>query len=435
MNKILVLGAGIAGISAAYRLKQENLKSIVFEQKKYWGGLLNSFTIEGFTFDTFVHLAFSKDENVNKDFQKNSNIINHLNSPINYYKGKYLKHPVQNNLFRLDVKDKIKVIEDFVNRDQNQEINNYEDWLYCKYGKFFSDEFPMKYTRKYWTVDAKELETDWVSVRMYKPTLEEILNGAFSENTQNYNYAPDLRYPDKGGYKTFLKDMVDNIEINCDKKVIEIDTENKTVLFEDLTKENYSDIISTLPLTEICKCIKNIPIEVKNASEKLEYTSGALVSLGFNRCDVPKNLMTYIYDEEILASRIYSPSLKSINNAPIGFSSLQAEIYFSKNKQLPGTLNEVLDKTIEQLIGIGMFNEEDLILKDIRVIKYANVIFKLDIYENRSIVKKYLESQNILSAGRFGEWDYLWSDQAFISGKKAAEVIIASKISKKRNTL
>lgn len=427
MNNIVVLGAGIAGISASMALKNLGVKSIVFEKEDTWGGLCNSFEIDGFTFDTFVHLAFSNDENVNNIFEKGVTVIKHENNPSNYHKGKFLKHPVQNNLFKLEIEEKIEIIEDFVKKDDQGAVTNYQDWLYFQYGKCFSEMFPIRYTRKYWTVEAYELETDWISVRMNKPTFRELLYGALTDNTPNYTYAPKLRYPSSGGFKAFLNNMVSNIDIVCNKRVIEVNLESKTVYFEDNTLINYDKLISTIPLTEICELISEIPPEIKEASDNLEYTSGALISLGFNSPHIGEKLMFYVYDEDVLPARIYSPSIKSPQNAPLNCSSLQAEIYFSKKKPLKGSLDEVLEETINQMINMNLFEIDDLIVKDIRKLEYANVIFKPSIYDNRKKIQDYLRDNEIIPAGRFGDWDYLWSDQSFNSGKRAAEELVDSK--------
>jgi hypothetical protein len=69
---------------------------------------------------------------------------------------------------------------------------------------------------------------------------------------------------------------------------------------------------------------------------------------------------------------------------------------------------------------MGLFNQEDILVKDIRSEKYANIIFDHHIYENRKIVLDFLSENNIVSVGRFGEWDYFWSDQSMLSGRNGA---------------
>jgi len=110
---------------------------------------------------------------------------------------------------------------------------------------------------------------------------------------------------------------------------------------------------------------------------------------------------------------VYSPSLKSPDNAPEGCSSLQLEIYCEKDKY---TKEELLAGSVDKLIEQGVIRKEDILFIDVRFEPYANVIFDHNIYEARKIVRNYLASIGIETIGRFGEWDYLWSDQALYSG-------------------
>ncbi|MFV8336869.1 protoporphyrinogen/coproporphyrinogen oxidase [Flavobacterium sp. RSP29] len=423
--KNIILGAGIAGIAASYELKQNNIDSIILEKNNNWGGLLDNFSIDGFRFDKFIHLSFAKDDYVNAVFFKTP-LIKHKPLSSNYYKGNWLKHPAQNNLYPLIEDEKNRIIQDFKKRKDFDisKINNYEEWLRLQYGNYFAENFPMVYTEKYWTVEAHKLETKWVGERMYKPTLEEIENGCNTDFTPSTYYAKEMRYPVKGGYKSFLDPMVKEVKIKTNSEVLEIDCDLKKIVLTSGDVFNYDNLISSLPLTEICKLIKDIPERVLNASEKLNYTSGYLISLGFNKPDIADKLWFYIYDKDILPARVYSPSLKSPDNAPEGCSSLQAEIYFNKNDKFKLTVSKILEETIEQFIKMGLFKKEDLLVQDIRTEKYANVIFDHHIYENRKIVTDYLLDNNIISVGRFGEWDYFWSDQSMLSGRDGARKLI-----------
>lgn len=170
-----------------------------------------------------------------------------------------------------------------------------------------------------------------------------------------------------------------------------------------------------LPLPEMAKIIDNCPENVRQATESLHWTCGYQVSLGFNKSDIAKHLWFYIYDEDIPPARVYSPSLKSPENAPEGCSSYQAEIFFDCQDEIPPA-EEVLTKTVTKLKEICSFEDKNIAVKDIRFEPYANVTFTHGTYENRQIVRNYLSSQGIESIGRFGKWDYLWSHQAFESG-------------------
>ena len=415
----LVLGSGIAGISAGCHLKTQGEQVVIFERDNDWGGLCGNFTIDGFRFDKFVHFSFAPDEYTKNIFENSSPTYAHPSISYNYYNGCWLKHPAQNNLAPLPTDEKVEIIKGFVDRKHTdvEGIQNYEEWLRVQYGDYFAEHFPLKYTRKYWGVEANELETKWVGNRMHSPDLEEVLRGAFEVQDKNFYYTNYMKYPKKGGFRSILNNCREGLDIRFNKEVCAIDTANKIVKFKDGTTAEYTRLISSLPLPEIVKMLDNVPEDVKKAAENLMHTSGYMVSLGFNKPDIAKHLWFYIYDEDILASRVYSPNLKSPDNVPEGCSSLQAEIFFSNKAKIPAA-DKVLENTINKLIEMGIFKEEDLIVKDIRFEKYANVIFDKDIYKNRALVLKYIQEQGIESIGRFGKWEYMWTHQAFEDGRK-----------------
>lgn len=419
MSNNVILGAGIAGISAAYHLKQKGENSVIFEKDNDWGGLCGFFEIDGFRFDRFVHFTFAKDEKIAELFAKSSPLYAHPPVSYNYWRGCWLKHPAQNNLAPLPIEEKVKIIDSFVNRPRKDvaEISDYAEWLRVQYGDYFAENFPFAYTRKYWGVEAKQLETKWVGNRLHVSPLPEVLRGAFAEQQENFYYTKFMNYPKKGGFRSIMNECRKGLDIRLNKKAVRIDTAAKQVEFADGTVENYDNLISSLPLPEIIKMISDVPENVQSAAKQLRWTCGYQVSLGFNRPDVAKYLWFYIYDEDVPPARVYSPNLKSPDNAPEGCSSLQAEIFFANGAKVVDK-NIILQKTVEKLKEICQFNDSDVVVKDIRFEPYANIIFTPEIYESRKVVREWLQARGIKTIGRFGEWDYLWSHQAFESGMK-----------------
>lgn len=264
------------------------------------GGLCNNFTIgNGFLFDYFVHLSFTQNDYVKDLFSKSTPFIKHYPESVNYYNGLWLKHPAQNNLAPISPEEKIKIIMDFLKRPDIHKSENYEEWLIAQFGDYFATNFPIKYTQKYWTTEAKNLTIDWVGNRFSLPPLEDLLKGAFEEQKENFYYAKEMRYPEKGGYKSFLNFMVKDIDIELNKKAILIDLKRKKIDFSDGSSAYYNNLISSMPIPELINIIKDVPDDVKIAASKLHATSGQLVSLGFNRPDISPKIWFYIYDEDI----------------------------------------------------------------------------------------------------------------------------------------
>lgn len=414
---ILILGAGISGLGAAYALRSRGESPVILEKDDTYGGLCGSFTIDGFTFDRFVHLSFARDERVLKIFNASAGkVFTHIPNPFNLYHGKWIKHPAQNNLYPLDADEKKRIIADFLSRPQITEIEaveNYEQWLRLQFGDYFAEHFPMVYTRKYWMCEAKELETRWVGQRIYQPSVEEVIRGSESAETPVTYYAKEMRYPETDGFRHFFSLLTKGADIRLKKHVIRIDSAAKTVETSDGMVYSYGRLISTLPLNLYPSLMNEMPDGVKEAALKLKATSGYHISVALKTKNIPPYLWWYIYDEEILAARVYSPSLKSSKNAPEGCSSLQMEVYCEKDEY---TEQELLDRTVGKLVELKIIDRNDILFTHLGFEPYANVVFDKKIYDSRAMVRDYLQSVGIETIGRFGEWDYLWSDQSLLSG-------------------
>lgn len=416
MNKTIILGAGIAGLGAAHTYKKKGQDAVIIEKDSDFGGLCGSFIIDNYTFDRFVHLSFATEKEVLDIFNESAgDIITHIPNPYNIYNRNWIKHPAQNNLYPLSKEEKQLIINDFLNRPQADmsKVNNYEDWLRLQYGNYFTEHFPMVYTKKYWMTEAKDLETKWVGNRLYQPSVDEVIKGSKTDETPVTYYAKEMRYPKKGGFKAFFSKLAEGQDIRYNQKVISIDTKKRQVKTKNGDVYNYEQLISSLPLPEVIKMLDNVPDEVISAANNLKATSGYQISIGLTTKNIPPYLWWYIYDEDILPARVYSPSLKSPDNAPNGCSSLQMELYCEKGKY---TKNEIYNGSVAKLIELGIIKNEDIKFVDIRFEEYANVIFYSNIYESRKIVRDYLSLIGIQTIGRFGEWDYLWSNQSLLSG-------------------
>jgi len=418
---VVIIGAGIAGLSASYRLRKEGIASKIYESRSTYGGLLDNITKDGFRFDRAIHLSFADQPEVRRIFDKTPYYIHNPESS-NFDREYWLKHPVQNNLSPLPVEEKINLIKGFLERPEI-DISTYEDWLIYQYGKPIAESYPLKYTKKYWTVDAKELGVKWIGNRMYRPNVDEILRGAMADETENVYYAKEMRYPKKGGYKAFLDPLMEDSDIQYDSEIAQINLQTKNAVLKTGKKITFDHLINTMPLPMLIDRIVNVPDNIKKIASRLWATQIDLISIAFNKPDIPKYLWFYIYDEDILDSRVYSPSLKSPDNCPIDKSSVQFEIYSSSKSPLKESIEQIKENCIYALKKMGIADESDIEFLKHDKIDYGNVVFYKGMEEDRSEVKEWLRDYDVNLAGRFGEWEYFWSHQAMESGFKAAEEI------------
>lgn len=433
---IVVLGTGMAGFGAAYRLHQEGIAPVMYDKNPYYGGHTMSFRYEsGFLFDVGPHISFTKDTRIQELFAES--VGGHYETiPIslnNYWQGYWPPHPVQLHMHGLPEETIIKVITDFIDERNapERQINNYEDWLYASFGKTFAEEFPMRYTRKYHTTEAKNMSTDWLGPRIYRASLEEMLRGALSPSAPQVHYITHFRYPSEGGFRLYLNKFVPMGNVQLNHELVSIDQKKRELRFANGHVAAYDSLVSSVPLPDLIRMMKDVPQDVRDAAGRLTCSTCVLVNIGVNRADLSSAHMTYFYDADICFSRLGFPSMLSAKNAPPGTGNIQAEVYFSaKYKPFTGHPDDWIEPVIRDLRKVGLLRDEDQILdKKAMLLKYANIIFDLERADALKTVHGYLDDIGIAYCGRYGDWGYMWTDESFISGERAAQRALSAVVS------
>ena len=180
--------------------------------------------------------------------------------------------------------------------------------------------------------------------------------------------------------------------------------------------------MSSIPLPDLVPMIKGAPRDVIEAVQTLACTSVVLVNLGIDREDISKSSWTYFYDEEFPFSRVSFPRTFSPHVVPQGHGSIQAEVYFSKKyRPLTASPDSCIEPTIEGLRRCGILKGADnIVYREAMLIEYANIIFDLDRAGAIGTVHAYLDDVGVAYCGRYGDWGYLWTDEAYASGEAAA---------------
>ena len=428
MPNIAVLGSGMGGFGAAHRLHREGVRPVVFDGNAHVGGHTASFRHDsGFVFDLGPHISFTTDPRIQELFAANvdhqyETVQIHLN---NYWRGYWPTHPVQLHLHGLPDDVVVKVIADFVAEHQAgaREIRNYADWLVASFGRTFAELFPMQYTRKYHLTSAENMSTDWLGPRIYRPSLEEVLQGALSAAAPQKHYITHFRYPTRGGFDSYLRGFSSLVDLRLEHEVVGLDPRAKELRFANGRRAGYDGVVSSIPLPDLIPMVAGTPADVLDAARRLSCSTCVLVNLGVDRADLSEAHMTYFYDEDICFTRVSFPHLLSPRNAPPGAGSIQAELYFSdRYRPLEQRPEELIDPVIADLRRCGVLREDDRILfRDAMTIRNANVIFDLDRKAALETAHGYLDDLGIAYCGRYGDWGYMWTDESFISGERAAE--------------
>lgn len=451
---ILILGAGLAGISCSYHLKHDCL---VVEKNSYSGGHIYSHRINGFIWDEGPHVSFTKHQYVKDLFglSVQGEFLEYPVFPTNYYKGHWIAHPAQSNLYEVPEPVRSKCLSDFLetrkNIDNHVKPANYDEWIRLAFGDEFSNEFVKNYTKKYWTLDPEQLSTDWVGDRVFFPDVETVKKGFEGPLDESTHYITSVRYPKTGGYNSYTNLLIKDMNVQFNKCVNRIDLESKTVYFTDGTEQKYTKLINTLPLPEFVKFLDTSQ-EIQNAARDLACSELLLLNFVVNHTATIDSHWLYVYDDDKYATRINFTELLSPDNGIEGKCGIQVEVYFSKYKEQRETIEQISKKIAGELIEMGLIKNESCIEEvNTNYIKYANVIFdhkrqkSLDtildyltdfglVRENDDLtpatdwIKKEAVTNNnefgdIILAGRFGQWKYYWTDDCILRGKYIAENI------------
>ncbi len=431
--KIAILGSGMAGLGAAQCFRAEGLASTVYDKNSYPGGHTTSHHVEGFTFDEGPHVSFTRNERIRQLFMESvGGQYQAVSARINnYWQGHWVPHPAITNLQGLPAPLVVDVLRDFIDRPGDLEVRNYADWLLASYGETFARTFPMQYARKYHTTPAENMSTEWVGPRLYQARLEEVLLGAVSASSPAVHYVQDYRYPTHGGFAGFLPRLLQGVPIALNHQVTRIDPRARGIHFAGGAQAEYDHVISSIPLPELISLIAGAPRDVREAADTLACTTVVLVNLGVARPDVSQASWTYFYDDEYPFSRVSFPAVFSPHVVPPGMSAIQAEVYYSKKyRPLDCAPEALIEPVIDALRRCGTLRPDDtIVLRHAQLVPYANIIFDLDRAAALRVVHGYLEDVGIGWCGRYGDWGYLWTDEAFASGEAAARKVLGRTMS------
>ncbi len=421
---IPILGAGLAGLSAAYHLNGEHM---ILEKDRRVGGLCKSVDIQGYVFDYAPHILFSRDEYVKSLYEDllRGNLYRHLRRSYIYLGGAYVKYPFEANLSTLPEAIIQECIEGVVNREIF-EPENFGEWIRTTFGDGIAKHYMVPYNRKIWKYDLSRMNIDWIKGRVPSPSVEEMKEGAAGTLRKDYGPNAEFMYPMHGGIGALADQLSSGLTVSFNSEVVEVrpsGTEVRVKYRKDggIRETTSEKIISSIPLPDLVDILHDPPEEVVKAASSLVYNSLVCVNIGVKRPGIIDKHWLYFPEEEFIFNRMSFPMNFSEHTTPGSRSSILVEVTHREAGVDP---ERIQNRVVEDLKKTGIIMERDEIeVCDTSTFKYAYVIYDLDHRKNVGIVHDYLNSNGIMPVGRFGEWEYFNMDKAILSGKNAASII------------
>jgi protoporphyrinogen oxidase len=428
MSKNILIGSGLSALGFLENLNKDiNLES--FDKNTYFGGHGYSHKFDDCFIDEGAHISHTKDKEF-LDYIDANNLkrFTKFNSKIvNYYQEKKIGYPIQLNLKDLTFSEKFKYLKSFFLKTKKlEDCYNYYDWLVSTYGKFLADKYYSMYTKKYWRTDPSDMSLDWVKGRLAEKNIFKTLISLFLELKNSSLVYDEFRYPKKNGFFDFFINKFKQFDIKLDHNVKKISIKKKKVYFSNGKSANYDYLISSIPLVDYLNILEELPEEMSRILNSLKYTKLATYNYKILKKKDYDFHWCYFYDSKIPISRMSILNNWNDENKD-NYYLVQGEVFFRNDETFD--MNQCDKRTKEHIIKFfNLESDKEILLEKKIIVEKAYPVPLLNQKKNIEKIKSWLQSQNIYQIGLYGNWQFMWSDQAFNSGKQAAEIINTHKL-------
>jgi protoporphyrinogen oxidase len=443
--KIAIIGAGPAGITAAYQLAKENIQVDVFEASDSVGGMAKTIDLWNQKVDLGPHRFFSSDPRVNNLWLElvgsDYDMVNRLTRI--YYKNKFFYYPLKplNALSKLGVVEAANCVLSFAKQNlfskksADTENESFEEWVVKKFGRRLFEIFFKTYSEKLWGISCMDLDADFAAQRIKKLSLVEALKAAFKGNKDNKHktLVDTFAYPHEGSGVVYqrMADYVQNSggNVYCETPVKKVCTENNKVTGLELMNgefREYDQIISTMPLTRMVSQLPEVPEKVVDLAKSLKFRNTILVYLKVEATDLFPDNWLYIHADNLQTGRItnfrnWSPELYGDEQNSILCLEYwcydEDENWTCDNDRLIALASEEMRKT--GLIGDAVISEGF-----VHRVKSCYPVYNRGYKESLKPIEAYLDTvENLSVIGRYGAFKYNNQDHSILMGILAASNI------------
>lgn len=423
--RVVVLGAGPTGISAAWRLAEHGHRDwLLVDAAERVGGLSMSVVDDaGFTWDLGGHVLFSHYRYFDHLMERalGDAWFEHEREAWVWMRERWVPYPFQNNIWRLPDDDLVRCLEGLVEVHRAPAAAapaHFAEWLQRSFGRGLCDVFMYPYNFKVWAYEPQTMGTTWMGERVATVDLARVLrNLVLRRDDVSWGPNAKFRFPTRGGTGAIWQSLADQLpaaHLSLGRTVVALDTAEKWLHFDDGSMERYDALISSMPLASTLRMAKDLPT-LRPLTERFVHSSSHIVGVGFEG-QPPEALRTkcwmYFPEGDTPFYRVTVFSNYSENNVarPGQQWSLMAEV--SESPAKPVDEARLIDDVIAAFIRVGFIDQGTRIAtRWHRRLPYGYPTPWLGRDEVRDEVQPVLESRGILSRGRFGAWKYEVSNQ------------------------
>ena len=445
---IVIMGAGPAGLTAAWELVRAGHEVVVWEaDPHYVGGISRTVQAEGFRFDIGGHRFFSKSPEVNEVWRQimPDDFIDCPRLSRIYYKGKFFNYPLEamDSFWKLGFVETVYILISYIRARLSpiKPETTFAQWVTNRFGKRLFQIFFKSYTEKVWGISCDEISADWAAQRIKGLSLREAILSAFQGKKAKPTATTLIRnffYPRLGpgqmwetatskitalGGKVLLDRRVQTIHWDETGVTHVTGTNQQGEFFQ----QEGTHFISSIPLQELMLSIDPPPPdEVLAGAKALRYRDFLTVCLVVNRADVFPDTWIYIHDPTVKVGRVQNYKNWSAAMVPDpNLTSLGMEYFCFEGDGLWSASDyELAQLAIGEAAQIGLIQESEV--KDAFVVRMpkAYPIYDQDYHKHVATIRDWVNQfANLQPVGRNGMHHYNNQDHSMMTAMLAARNI------------
>ncbi len=431
-RKVVILGGGLTGISAAVHLRSP---WVLFEKEARLGGHARTDERDGYRFDKTGHWLHLRDPAVKQmvaevlpgqmlTVERKARIFSH---------GVLTRYPFQANLAGLPpevIKEcLLGVIE--ANRGGAAaagggagEPKTFEDYCLRHFGAGISKHFMIPYNERLWGVSPREITAAWCSRYVPLPNLEQVVAGAVGAGPPEMGYNVSFLYPREGGIERFTRALQTRMtggEVHTGASPDVVDVARREVIV-GAERIPYRAVVASIPLPELLARMPGLPRDIEEHAARLRCTTLRYLNVA-TRSPPPADWhWIYVPEKRYPFYRVGVFTNAAASMAPPGKASLYVELADR------GPVNEAaLRAAALGLAEAGAIaSVDDILFAEPKEIRYAYVVFDEHYYPATTAIFGYLEAHGIYPRGRYGAWTYNAMEDCVIAGREVAAAIDAA---------
>jgi len=455
-HEIVVIGAGPAGLTAAYMLSKRGATSTVLESDVVVGGISRIAVRDGWRFDIGGHRFFTKVKQVEDVWFEILGPDDFLRRPRLsriYYRGKFYDYPIsaRNALKNLGPLEAVRCMLSYlwVRIRKPKDTHTLEGFVASRFGWRLYEHFFKTQSEKVWGVPCTEIQADWGAQRIKDLSLMKAAVDALtpkfvkarrSRGKQITSLIDEFNYPKYGpgmmwercaeivterGSKVVFDSVVTKIE-HADGRAVAVTTETDGVP----TRYACTEVISSMPISALLRSMDPPPpVDVLAAADSLRYrahiTVGLVVSEG---ASFPDNWI-YINDANVKVGRVqnfgrWSPYMVKDNKVCLGLELFvnEGDEWWTKSD------DDLIETGKRELDEIGLVKastiESGYVVRTPKAYPFYDAHYKANV----AVLAAWLQANaaNVYPVGRNGQHRYNNQDHSMFTAMLAVENIFGA---------